>query len=127
MASTATFDRVFQNLRLGEAAKLEAATAQLGANGWLYIPVLGGRKILVQWGLLTGASAYTIKFPIAFPGGGLSMVAMAHTTDSADVNMVTMTNGFIRDKSSAYVVCGRTVNGVQQLFERSVYWLAIGY
>ncbi|WP_175613511.1 gp53-like domain-containing protein, partial [Cronobacter sakazakii] len=113
--------------RLGEAAKLEAATAQLGANGWLYIPVLGGRKIFVQWGLLTGASTYTIKFPIAFPGGGLSMVAMAHTTDSADVNMVTMTNGFIRDKSSAYVVCGRTVNGVQQLFERSVYWLAIGY
>ncbi|MBG0570770.1 hypothetical protein I4O73_07200 [Enterobacter hormaechei] len=116
-----------QNVRLGEAAKLEAATAQLGANGWLYIPVLGGRKILVQWGLLTGASTYMIKFPIAFPGGGLSMVAMAHTTDSADVNMVTMTNGFIRDKSSAYVVCGRTVNGVQQLFERSVYWLAIGY
>ncbi|HGC1103325.1 gp53-like domain-containing protein [Escherichia coli] len=112
---------------MGEAAKLEAATAQLGANGWLYIPVLGGRKIIVQWGLLTGDSTYTIKFPIAFPGGGLSMVAMAHTTDSADVNMVTMTNGFIRDKSSAYVVCGRTVNGVQQLFERSVYWLAIGY
>ncbi|ELY6402199.1 phage tail protein [Cronobacter sakazakii] len=122
-----TADGIIEYLRLGEAAKLEAATAQLGANGWLYIPVLGGRKILVQWGLLTGASTYTIKFPIAFPGGGLSMVAMAHTTDSADVNMVTMTNGFIRDKSSAYVVCGRTVNGVQQLFERSVYWLAIGY
>lgn len=122
-----TADGIIEYLRLGEAAKLEAATAQLGANGWLYIPVLGGRKILVQWGLLTGASTYTIKFPIAFPGGGLSMVAMAHTTDSADVNMVTMTNGFIRDKSSAYIVCGRTVNGVQQLFERSVYWLAIGY
>lgn len=122
-----TADGIIEYLRLGEAAKLEAAIAQLGANGWLYIPVLGGRKILVQWGLLTGASTYTIKFPIAFPGGGLSMVAMAHTTDSADVNMVTMTNGFIRDKSSAYVVCGRTVNGVQQLFERSVYWLAIGY
>ncbi|ELJ7521075.1 phage tail protein [Escherichia coli] len=122
-----TADGIIEYLRLGEAAKLEAATAQLGANGWLYIPVLGGRKIIVQWGLLTGDSTYTIKFPIAFPGGGLSMVAMAHTTDSADVNMVTMTNGFIRDKSSAYVVCGRTVNGVQQLFERSVYWLAIGY
>ncbi|WP_150318788.1 gp53-like domain-containing protein [Enterobacter hormaechei] len=106
---------------------MEAATAQIGANGWLYIPVSGGKKMLLQWGLLTGASNYSFKFPIAFPVGGLCLVAMAHTTDSADVSMVTMTNGFIRDKTSAFALCARTVNGIQQHFERSVYWFAVGY
>jgi hypothetical protein len=112
---------------LGEAAKMEAANAQIGANGWLYIPLSGGKKMLLQWGLLTGASNYSFKFPIAFPVGGFCLVAMAHTTDSADVSMVTMTNGFIRDKTSAFALCARTVNGVQQPFERSVYWFAVGY
>ena len=83
--------------------------------------------MLLQWGLLTGASNYSFKFPIAFPVGGLCLVAMGHTTDSADVSMVTMTNGFIRDKTSAFAFCVRTVNGVQQPFERSVYWFAVGY
>lgn len=122
-----TTDGIIEYLRLGEAAKMEAATAQIGANGWLYIPVTGGKKMLLQWGLLTGASNYSFKFPIAFPVGGLCLVAMAHTTDSADVSMVTMTNGFIRDKTSAFALCARTVNGVQQSFERSVYWFAVGY
>ncbi|MDI7662508.1 hypothetical protein QLZ26_20750, partial [Cronobacter universalis] len=112
---------------LGEAAKMEAATAQIGANGWLYIPVSGGKEMLLQWGLLTGASNYSFKFPIAFPVGGLCLVAMAHTTDSAGVSAISMTNGFISDKSSALVLCSRTVNGVQQPFERSVYWFAVGY
>ncbi|MDV5633324.1 phage tail protein [Enterobacter cloacae] len=122
-----TADGIIEYLRLGEAAKMEAATAKIGANGWLYIPVSGGKKMLLQWGLLTGASNYSFKFPIAFPVGGLCLVAMAHTTDSADVSMVTMTNGFIRDKTSAFALCARTVNGVQQPFERSVYWFAVGY
>lgn len=122
-----TADGIIEYLRLGEAAKMEAATAQIGANGWIYIPVTGGKKMLLQWGLLTGASNYSFKFPIAFPVGGLCLVAMAHTTDSADVSMVTMTNGFIRDKTSAFALCARTVNGVQQPFERSVYWFAVGY
>lgn len=122
-----TTDGIIEYLRLGEAAKMEAATAQIGANGWLYIPVTGGKKMLLQWGLLTGASNYSFKFPIAFPVGGLCLVAMGHTTDSADVSMVTMTNGFIRDKTSAFALCARTVNGVQQSFERSVYWFAVGY
>ncbi|MCC9351332.1 phage tail protein, partial [Enterobacter hormaechei subsp. steigerwaltii] len=50
-----TADGIIEYLRLGEAAKMEAATAQIGANGWLYIPVSGGKKMLLQWGLLTGA------------------------------------------------------------------------
>ncbi|MDM7104268.1 hypothetical protein QUH18_27630, partial [Klebsiella pneumoniae] len=74
--------------RLGEAAKMEAATAQVSVNGWLYIPVSGNRKILVQWLVLTSPTIdisggeidiMSFSWPIAFPSGVLAVSNSANT------------------------------------------------
>ncbi|EAT3775317.1 hypothetical protein EQ442_23900, partial [Salmonella enterica] len=72
----------------GEAAKMEAATAQVSVNGWLYIPVSGNRKILVQWLVLTSPTIdisggeidiMSFSWPIAFPSGVLAVSNSANT------------------------------------------------
>lgn len=78
MASTATFDRVFQNLRLGEAAKMPAASGGLAANGWAKIPVAINKNLVIQWGVIstsTTSLSYIcdIKFPISFPSACVSV------------------------------------------------------
>lgn len=78
MASTATFDRVFQKLRLGEAAKMPAASGGLAANGWAKIPVAINKNLVIQWGVIstsTTSLSYNcdIKFPISFPSACVSV------------------------------------------------------
>lgn len=84
----AAIQKVLDNLRLGEAAKMEAATAQVSVNGWLYIPVSGNRKILVQWLVLTSPTIdisggeidiMSFSWPIAFPSGVLAVSNSANT------------------------------------------------
>ncbi|HFW6948487.1 hypothetical protein OZH62_21540 [Escherichia coli] len=62
------------NLGLGGAAKLDAASASFGGNGWLRLPVLLGtdkKTLIIQWGYGTaGASNSTglvCNFPFTFP------------------------------------------------------------
>uniref|UniRef100_A0A7M2QNP8 Tail fiber protein n=1 Tax=feces metagenome TaxID=1861841 RepID=A0A7M2QNP8_9ZZZZ len=122
------------NVRLGEAAKRGVGTAanqlpdmscfmsSVTGNGYMNLP--GG--LILQWGILTGASKYTFSFPIAFPTGGSVLVGMAHTTDVAEVSLISTVNGFIKDKKMAYLASSRVVNGVPQFYERSIHWYALG-
>ncbi|MCC2919151.1 phage tail protein, partial [Enterobacter hormaechei] len=46
---------ILEYLGLGEAAKMEAVTAQLAVNGWLKIPLPGDQNIYLQWTVLTSS------------------------------------------------------------------------
>ncbi|MGX5095444.1 phage tail protein [Enterobacter hormaechei] len=83
-----TADGIIEYLRLGEAAKMEATTAQVSVNGWLSIPVSGNRKILLQWLVLTSPTIdisggeidiMSFSWPIAFPSGVLAVSNSAKT------------------------------------------------
>ncbi|MDR9910451.1 gp53-like domain-containing protein, partial [Enterobacter hormaechei] len=118
----------------GEAARREVGTAanqlpdmnhfksSMSTNGYMLLP--GG--LIVQWGLLTSGNRYTFDFPIAFPTGGYVLVGMAHTTKVADVASYSIVNGYIIDKKSAYLGSARFVNGVNEFYDRSIQWYAVG-
>ncbi|MDM7182655.1 phage tail protein, partial [Klebsiella pneumoniae] len=120
--------------RLGEAAKRGVGTAAnqlpdmsafsnlLSDNGYMLLP--GG--LILQWGMLAGQSRYTFNFPIAFPKGGTILLGMAHTTDVADVGFFSTVNGFIKDRTTAYLASTRNVNGVPEFYDRSIHWYAVG-
>ncbi|MGN2893452.1 phage tail protein [Escherichia coli] len=65
-----TADGIIEYLRLGEAAKLAAATGSLTGNGWTKIPLTAERELIIQWGSVSnggsGASG-NAQLPIAFP------------------------------------------------------------
>ncbi|EKY1962932.1 hypothetical protein RA241_004351 [Cronobacter sakazakii] len=82
--------------------------------------------LVLQWGMLTGQSAYTFNFPVAFPIGGFILVGMAHTTDVADVSSISIVNGYIKEKNAAYLSCSRIVNGKPEFYDRTIHWYAIG-
>ena len=130
----AAIQKVLDNLRLGEAAKRQVGTAAnqlpdmsafsslLSDNGYMRLP--GG--LILQWGMLTGQSRYTFNFPVAFPTGGSVLLGMAHTTDVADVGFISTVNGFIKNRTSAYLASVRIVNGVPEFYDRSIHWFALG-
>lgn len=130
----AAIQKVLDNLRLGEAAKRQVGTAAnqlpdmsafsslLSGNGYMLLP--GG--LILQWGMLAGQSKYTFNFPIAFPNGGAVLLGMAHTTDVADVGYFSIVNGYIKDRTTAYIASARIVNGVPEYYERSIQWYAVG-
>ncbi|EJH6449411.1 phage tail protein, partial [Escherichia coli] len=88
MADAGLVAEVLKNLGLGEAAKLEAVTAQLAVNGWLNIPLPGKKTILIQWLVLTSPTVdisggeidiMSFTWPIAFPSGVLATSNSANT------------------------------------------------
>ncbi|MDM7191703.1 gp53-like domain-containing protein, partial [Klebsiella pneumoniae] len=91
-------------------------------NCYMLLP--GG--LILQWGMLAGQSRYTFNFPIAFPKGGTILLGMAHTTDVADVGFFSTVNGFIKDRTTAYLASTRNVNGVPEFYDRSIHWYAVG-
>ncbi|MET6407409.1 phage tail protein [Enterobacter hormaechei] len=65
-----TADGIIEYLRLGEGAKLPAATGTLATPGWITLPLSGGRDLIIQWGIVTnGGSGISgnAQLPIAFP------------------------------------------------------------
>lgn len=82
MASTATFDRVFQKLGLGDIALAGIATGALGGMGYAIFPLIVGddrKDFIIQWGSLsplTSGGSIEIKLPIAFPTTAMSAVAV---------------------------------------------------
>ncbi|MEB7117798.1 phage tail protein [Enterobacter cloacae] len=73
-----TADGIIEYLRLGEAAKMPAASGGLAANGWAKIPVAINKNLIIQWGVIytsTTSLSYIcdIKFPIIFPSACVSV------------------------------------------------------
>ncbi|PUV29854.1 phage tail protein [Cronobacter sakazakii] len=73
-----TADGIIEYLRLGEAAKMPAASGGLAANGWAKIPVAINKNLVIQWGVIstsTTSLSYNcdIKFPISFPSACVSV------------------------------------------------------
>mgnify|MGYP003366841774 FL=1 len=91
---------VLKNLGLKEAAKRDVGT---GAN---QIPDMasfsssqsspGFQKLpsglILQWGIVSGGSSYTVTFPVSFPIRPLMLMAIPHTTSAAGVTSVGVAN-----------------------------------
>uniref|UniRef100_A0A7M2QMD6 Putative tail fiber protein gp53-like C-terminal domain-containing protein n=1 Tax=feces metagenome TaxID=1861841 RepID=A0A7M2QMD6_9ZZZZ len=132
----AAIQKVLANLRLGEAAKLPAAEASLGSTGWASFPLIGGKKLIMQWGSRgTPANNLTyncdIRFPVSFP---VTCLAVSHCsgvqTSDLDKNpryrtlKQEVTFG-MASQSGVQAQLILTDNSVQD--SRFFYWVAIGY
>lgn len=148
MASTATFDRVFRNLRLGEAAKREVGTAanqlpdmgsfksSLTMNGYMLLP--GG--LIIQWGrvpldysmehgsyAVPGGSVHKYKgsslFPIAFPTSLMCITSTSNDVPNTYISSVypasTREFGWSYQSTQAYNPAGSGSN--------SFCWVAFGF
>ncbi|MEB7892090.1 hypothetical protein NGK36_23045, partial [Hafnia alvei] len=52
LISKDSIDKIFEYLRLGEAAKLPAVHGSMGVSGWAQIPQINGAVLIIQWGSL---------------------------------------------------------------------------
>ncbi|HDY0896918.1 TPA: phage tail protein [Escherichia coli] len=123
-----------KNLGLGEAAKrnvgnganqipdMGSFSSSLGAPGFQKLP----SGLIIQWGLASGASSYTVTFPVSFPGRTLALLAIPHTTQAAGVASVGVANCSDLGKSQCYIVIGKVNQGAMIEYERACFWLAIG-
>lgn len=132
----AAIQKVLDNLRLGEAAKLDANTGTLTMPGWVSLPLFGGRKFLIQWGTgrtPTGSLSYNcdIEFPISFPVTCLSVLC-GSGVQTADLDKVAryrtlkqeVTFGMASQKS---VQAQLLLSDESTQDGRFFYWMAIGY
>ncbi|QQE39166.1 phage tail protein [Enterobacter asburiae] len=125
---------VLKNLGLKEAAKRDVGT---GAN---QIPDMasfsssqsspGFQKLpsglILQWGIVSGGSSYTVTFPVSFPIRTLMLMAIPHTTSAAGVTSVGVANCSDLGTSQFYIVVGKVSQGAMIEYERACYWFAVG-
>ncbi|EFB2772287.1 phage tail protein [Escherichia coli] len=102
---------IFLNVGLGEAAKrnvgngqnqipdMAAFVSSLSSTGFQKLP----SGLIIQWGIVSGASNYTVTYPVTFPNRSLALLAVPHTTSVAGISQ------------------GEIVK-----YERSCFWVAIG-
>ena len=122
------------NVRLREAAKRDVGTggnqlpdmsafsSSLSSPGFQKLP----SGLIIQWGLVSGASNYTVTFPVSFPTRTLALLAIPHTTQAAGIASVGIANCSDLSKSQFYIVIGKVVQGAMVEFERACFWVAIG-
>ncbi|MGP7782391.1 gp53-like domain-containing protein [Klebsiella pneumoniae] len=123
-----------KNLGLGEAAKrnvgnganqipdMGSFSSSLGSPGFQKLP----SGLIIQWGLASGASSYTVTFPVSFPGRVLMLMAIPHSTSAAGVASVGIANCSDLGRSQCYIVIGKVSQGAMIEYERACFWLAIG-
>lgn len=123
-----------QNLGLGEAAKRNVGNGQnqipdmasfsssLSSPGFQKLP----SGLILQWGLVSGASSYTVTFPVSFPRRTLILMAIPHTTSAAGVTSVGLANCSDLGTSQFYIIVGKVNQGAMVEFERSCFWFAVG-
>lgn len=82
---------IFINVGLGEAAKrnvgneqnqipdMAAFASSLSSTGFQKLP----SGLIIQWGIVSGASNYTVTYPVTFPNRSLALLAVPHTTSVA--------------------------------------------
>ena len=122
------------NLGLGEAAKrnvgngqnqipdMAAFASSLSPTGFQKLP----SGLIIQWGIVNGASNYTVTYPVTFPNRSLALLAVPHTTSVAGISAMGIANCSDISKSQFYIIVGGISQGEIVKYERSCFWLAIG-
>lgn len=125
---------VLQYLGLGEAAKrnvgngqnqipdMAAFASSLSSTGFQKLP----SGLIIQWGIVSGASNYTVTYPVTFPNRSLALLAVPHTTSVAGISAMGIANCSDISKSQFYIIVGGISQGEIVKYERSCFWVAIG-
>ena len=121
-------------LGLGEAAKRNVGSGQnqipdmaafassLSSTGFQKLP----SGLIIQWGIVGGASNYTVTYPVTFPNRSLALLAVPHTTSVAGISAMGIANCSDISKSQFYIIVGGISQGEIVKHERSCFWVAIG-
>ncbi|EKT1151400.1 hypothetical protein QDT86_003421 [Escherichia coli] len=129
-----TVKTALQNLGLGEAAKrnvgngqnqipdMAAFASSLSSTGFQKLP----SGLIIQWGIVSGASNYTVTYPVTFPNRSLALLAVPHTTSLAGISAMGIANCSDITKSQFYIIVGGISQGEIVKYERSCFWVAIG-
>ena len=132
--SDGTVKTALQNLGLGEAAKrnvgngqnqipdMAAFASSLSSTGFQKLP----SGMIIQWGIVSGASNYTVTYPVTFPNRSLALLAVPHTTSVAGISAMGIANCSDITKSQFYIIVGGISQGEIVKYERSCFWVAIG-
>ncbi|EFF4774865.1 hypothetical protein BCC61_002489 [Escherichia coli] len=132
--SDGTVKTALQNLGLGEAAKrnvgngqnqipdMAAFASSLSSTGFQKLP----SGLIIQWGIVSGASNYTVTYPVRFPNRSLALLAVPHTTSLAGISAMGIANCSDITKSQFYIIVGGISQGEIVKYERSCFWVAIG-
>ncbi|MFN1933441.1 hypothetical protein [Escherichia coli] len=118
---------IFLNVGLGGAAKLDAAGASFGENGWLRLPVLLGtdkKTLIIQWAYGTaGASNSTglvCNFPFTFPNQVFTVMT-GNVDQTYTSTAIPGAIGFC-NVTRASIIAKSTLSSSEQF-----YYLAIGF
>ncbi|HDJ9416781.1 TPA: phage tail protein [Escherichia coli] len=134
MADAGLVAEVLKNLGLGEAAKrnvgneqnqipdMAAFASSLSSTGFQKLP----SGLIIQWGIVSGASNYTVTYPVTFPNRSLALLAVPHTTSVAGISAMGIANCSDISKSQFYIIVGGISQGEIVKYERSCFWVAIG-
>ena len=132
--SDGTVKTALENLGLGEAAKrnvgngqnqipdMAAFASSLSSTGFQKLP----SGLIIQWGIVSGASNYTVTYPVTFPNRSLALLAVPHTTSVAGISAMGIANCSDITKSQFYIIVGGISQGEIVKYERSCFWVAIG-
>ncbi|WP_250910519.1 gp53-like domain-containing protein, partial [Escherichia coli] len=108
--SDGTVKTALENLGLGEAAKrnvgneqnqipdMAAFASSLSSTGFQKLP----SGLIIQWGIVSGASNYTVTYPVTFPNRSLALLAVPHTTSVAGISAMGIANCSDISKSQFY-------------------------
>lgn len=115
------------NLGLGGAAKLDAASASFGENGWLRLPVLLGddkKTLIIQWAFGTAGSSSSTglvcNFPFTFPNQVFTV--MTGNIDQTYTSTATPGSIGFCNVTRSSLIAKSTLSTSEQF-----YYLAIGY
>lgn len=116
-----------QNLGLGGAAKLDAASASFGENGWMRLPVLLGtdkKTLIIQWAYGTAggsnSTGLVCNFPFTFPNQVFTVMT-GNVDQTYTSTSIPGAIGFC-NVTRASIIAKSTLSSSEQF-----YYLAIGY
>lgn len=99
-----------------------AFASSLSSTGFQKLP----SGLIIQWGIVSGASNYTVTYPVTFPNRSLALLAVPHTTSVAGISAMGIANCSDISKSQFYIIVGGISQGEIVKYERSCFWVAIG-
>ncbi|EOS3713297.1 hypothetical protein H2005_RS09275 [Escherichia coli] len=118
---------IFINVGLGGAAKLDAASASFGENGWLRLPVLLGtdkKTLIIQWAYGTAggsnSTGLVCNFPFTFPNQVFTVMT-GNVDQTYTSTSIPGAIGFC-NVTRASIIAKSTLSSSEQF-----YYLAIGY
>lgn len=101
---------------------MAAFASSLSSTGFQKLP----SGLIIQWGIVSGASNYTVTYPVTFPSRSLALLAVPHTTSVAGISAMGIANCSDITKSQFYIIVGGISQGEIVKYERSCFWVAIG-